>query len=447
MGSLTLLLVGLATIVLTAGRISNVSGFPIYQYALPAVELGPGPITVDRKHDVWFAQEAGTRIGELRADGTLHIYQVPGTYEQIQALAVADDGNVWFTQTLTADGSLNRVGYIRQDGRVTLYRLPRKDAFVSAIATDANGGAWVSEFGAHRVAHVSGSGEIKEFSLPGPATEFVRSIDVDRDGSVWVLQDNAIVHLSSTGVARRFVVPLPKSVEGIRNMVPAGSGSWWMTVYKTKGDPEIWRFTIPDRLVRYRLPDSGMGPVNLAAGAHGSAWMQYGLPRIIAHIDVSGDVTQYLMPFRGFDVWGLAEDDLGDVWLANFESEKLGVFGPHVTEEPHPIIAPLTAEQSEVVAEWRRTLQPRNGYDMRFVTADTLRVDQNFAVVGWSDEDGNAATLMHRRLGRWAPVFVTNGNFYRPQDLTAHGVPEGVATQLLRDSNVILVGGVAASFR
>ncbi|MHB8146924.1 MAG: Vgb family protein [Vulcanimicrobiaceae bacterium] len=440
MGGLTLLLAGFATIVLTAGRISNVSGFPIHEYALPAIELVPGPITIDRKNDVWFAQEAGTRIGELRADGTLHVYQVPGTGEQIQALAAADDGKVWFTQTLTYDGSRNRVGYIRQDGRVTLYRLPRKNAFVSAIASDASGGAWVSEFGARRVAHISGSGRIEEFSLPGPATEFVRSIDVDRHGAVWVLQDDAIVHLSSTGVMRRFVVQLPKSVEGIRNMVRAGTRSWWMTVYGTAGhDPEIWRFTTPDRLVRYRLLGSGLGPVILAAGAHGSAWMAYDGARIIAHIDRSGNVTQYTLPFDGNDVWGMTADDLGDVWFANAQSEKLGVFGSHTALEPHPIIGPLTVEESKIVEGWQSTLQPRSGYDMQHVTADTLSVDQNFAVVGWSDEGGNAATLMQRRAGRWALVFVTNGNFNRPQDLTAHGVPVGVATQLLRDSNVIVV--------
>lgn len=431
----------LSTIVLNAGRIANVSDFPIHQYALPAVEFVPGPIAVDRKNDVWFADQVGMRIGELRADGTLHVYGVPGTGEQIQALAAADDGKVWFTQTMTFDGSRNRVGYIGSDGHVTLYRLPRNNAFVSAIASDANGGAWVSELGARRVANVSGSGEIREFSLPGPATEIVRSIDVDPHGAVWVLQDDAIVQLSNTGVARRFVVQLPKSVEGIRNMVPAGAGSWWMTVYGAAGhDPEIWRFTTPDRLVRYRLPGSGLGPVYLAAGAQGSAWMAYDGARIIANISESGNVTQYALPFDGSHVCGMAADDLGDLWFADAQSEKLDVFGSQITLEPHPSVAPLTAEQSKIVQQWQRTLQPRSDYDIQRVTADTLTVDQNFAVVGWSDEkDGNAASLMQRRAGRWISIFVTNGNFYRPQDLTQHGVPAGVATQLLRDSNVIVI--------
>jgi streptogramin lyase len=439
MGGLVVFLGLLATIVLTAGRISTVSGFPIYQYALPAIELVPGPITVDRKNDVWFAEEAGMRIGELRTDGTLHVYQVPGTGEQIQALAAADDGKVWFTQTQTHDGSRNRVGYFRPDGRATIYQLLRKNAFVKAIVSDANGGAWVSELFAHRVAHVSGAGVIKEFLLPGPAAEIVRSIDVDPDGTVWALQDDAVVQLSRTGVARRFVIPIPASVNGMRNMVRAGTDSWWMTAYTAKGhDPEIWRFTTPDRLVRYKLPGSGLGPVVIAAGAQGSAWMAYNA-RVIARIDPSGNITQYTLPFAGFDVWGMAANDLGDLWFVNSQSEKLGVFGPNISQEPHPTIAPLTANESEVFQAWQSTLQPRSSYDMQQVVADTLRVDQDFAVVGWSDEDGNAATLMRRSAGRWIPVFVTNGNFYRPQDLTSHGVPAGVATQLLRDSNVVLV--------
>ncbi|MGA7570196.1 MAG: hypothetical protein WCC70_00225 [Candidatus Aquilonibacter sp.] len=440
MGALKLLLAGLATIALAAGRISNVSGVPLHQYALPAVVLIPGPIVVDRKNDVWFAQQAGARIGELRADGTMHIYQVPGADEQILSLAAADDGKVWFTQTLTYDGSRNRVGYIAQDGRVTLYRFPRKDAFVWAIASDANGGAWVSEFGAHRVAHVSGSGKITEFALLGSDSELVRSIAVEPNGSVWALLGDAIVHLSTTGVGQRFSVPLPKSIEDFTKMVGAGDGSFWMTAYNTSArDPEIWRFTIPDRLVRYRLPDSDFGPLILTAGADGSAWMAYDGAPFIAHIDRVGEVTQYQLPFSGADVWGMTADNLGDVWFANAESEKLGVFGPHIAQEPHPIVGPLTAEDSQILQEWQSTLAPRSGYNIQQVTPDTLSVAQNFAVVGWSDEGGNAATLMQRRVGRWTPIFVTNGNFYRPQDLTARGVPAGVARQLLRDSNVIVV--------
>jgi len=439
MGGFSLLLAGISVVILAMGRLSIVSVVPIHQYALPAVL--PGPIVVDRKNDVWFAQEDGTRIGELRADGTLHVYRVPGTGEQIQALAAARDGKVWFTQTLTFDGSRNRVGYIKPDGRITLYNFPRKDAFVSAIASDANGGVWVCEFGAHRVAHISGSGGIKEFVLPGPSREFARSIDVDSRGTVWVLQDHAIVQLSSAGVARRFVIPLPKSIDGIRNMVRAGNGSWWMTVYveATDHDPEIWRFSTPDRLVRYRLSGSGLGPLMLAAGAHGSAWMAYTGARSIANIDRSGNVTRYTLPFDGVDVGGMTADDLGDVWFANNQSEKLGVFGPHIALEPHPIIAPLAMEESGIVRRWKSTLQPRSGYNMQNVTADTVSVGQKFAVVGWSDEDRNAATLMQRRAGRWIPVFVTNGNFNRPQDLTSHGVPAGIATRLLQESNIMLI--------
>lgn len=442
MGVRTFLLVGLVVTVLTAGRISNVSDFPIEQYALPAVALVPGPIAVDRDRDVWFAQNAGTRIGELRADGSFHIYRIPGAREQIMALAAASDGRVWFTQTQTYDGSRNRVGYIRQDGRVTLYRIPRKNAFVWAIASDPKGGVWVSEMAAGRVAHVSDSGRIEEFSLPapGPAIDHVRGVSVDPDGSVWALQDDAVVHLSRSGVARRFAIRFRRSIASTGNMVPAGTNSWWMTAYGARGhDAEIWRFTVPDRLVRYPLPGSGLGPVVIAAGAHGSAWMAYDGASIVANIDRAGNVTQYRVPFGGADVWGMAANDLGDLWFVNSESEKLGVFGPNIRREPHPAIAPLTAEESDVLQGWQSTLQSRSGYNMREVAADTLSVAKDYAVIGWSDEDGDAATLMRRRNGRWSPVFVTNGNFYRLQDLTAHDVPLSVATRLLSDSNVVLV--------
>lgn len=442
----TTLLVGIVGILLTVARFSTVSGFPEYQYALPAVEFVPGPITIDRHRDIWFAEKDGARIGELRADGMLRVYRVPGSYEQIQALAAGADGKVWFTQTQTQDGSGNRVGYITGDGKITLYPLRRADAFVSAIAADPNGGVWVSEFGAHRVARVSGSGATKEFVLPGPPSDDVRSIEVDRSGAVWVLQDNAVVRLSRTGVARRYIIPLPKSVDGMGNMVPAEAGSWWMTAYTAKGrEPAVWRFTIPDRLVRYALPGADWGPDVIASGSRGSAWMSY--DGRIATIDVSGNGTAYMQPFASYDVWGMAADDLGDVWFMNSQSEKLGVFGPHAKQEPRPEIAALSGSQVAIVRAWRTSLQPRSGYNMKEVVADTLRVDGDVAIVGWSDENGNAATLLRWRDGRWIPVSNTNGNFYRPEELTSQGVPARIATQLLLDSNVILIPPQAASGR
>lgn len=436
----TLLLAVLAVVTLGIGRISNASEFVVRQFALPAVELMPGPLAIDRNKAVWFAEDAGSRIGELRADGRIDIYRIPGANEQTQAIVAANDGNVWFTQTQTYDGSHNRVGYITQSGHVRRYPLRRANAFVSSIAADAKGGAWVSEFGAHRVAHVTGSGKITEFVLPGPAKESVRSIVLDPDGSVWALQDDAVVRLATDGSAQRTVVPLPESWDGIRSMVRAGPGSFWMTAYGSRGrGREIWRFAIPGRLTRYSLPDSDLGPLVLVSGADGSAWMAYDGTPSIAHIDASGNVTQYRLPFRGSDVGGMAADALADVWFANAQSEKIGVVGPHIGLEPRLKISPLTTEQSEIVRAWRIALRPRAGYEIAQVVADTLSVAGAFAVVGWSDENGNAATLLRRRAGRWSPVSVTNGNFYRLEDLTTHGLPSKVAMKLLQDTNVHLV--------
>ncbi len=59
----TLLLAVLAVVTLGIGRISNASEFVVRQFALPAVELMPGPLAIDRNKAVWFAEDAGSRIG------------------------------------------------------------------------------------------------------------------------------------------------------------------------------------------------------------------------------------------------------------------------------------------------------------------------------------------------------------------------------------------------
>jgi len=68
-----------------------------------------------------------------------------------------------------------------------------------------------------------------------------------------------------------------------------------------------------------------------------------------------------------------------------------------------------------------------------------LSVAGDFAVVRWSDLDGNAATLLRHHADRWDTIFVTNGNFNQVNELTGQGVPGVIASQLLKDSNVRLV--------
>lgn len=155
-------------------------------------------------------------------------------------------------------------------------------------------------------------------------------------------------------------------------------------------------------------------------------------------IDILGNIVKHPIPLQGFDIEGMALSASGGLWFTNMQTQKLGYFGPD-DPRPLPVSRPLSLDGRQIVATWRAHLQPRSGYDMRGVTADTLTVAGNFAVVGWSDFDGDAATLLRKYRGHWHSVFVTNGRFYQARDLTDHGVPVSTASQLLKDSNVRLI--------
>jgi len=215
---------------------------PFIEFALPTVGMSPGPIAIDADGNVWFAAEAGQKIGELRSSGRFRLIELAPTRSQIQDITTTADGCVWFTETWTYDGSVNRIGRIAPDG------------------------------------------------------------------------------------------------------------------------------------------------------------------------------------------------------LTNMQSEKLGFFG-NADPQPRPVIPPLNPVAQGIVAAWRTHLKPREHYNMSTVTPDTLTIAGTYAVVGWSDLDGDAATLLHNVRGHWVPIATTNGNVRVLGDLTAIGVPRGIASRLVLDSNVILIPG------
>ncbi len=438
-----LLVAGTGTAVTPAAQ--TVESFSLREYPIPALELPPGPIVTDPRGGVWFAEEAGQRIAELRANGTYRLFDLRNEPSQIQSLAMAGDGTLWFTETFTMDGSHNWIGKITPHGRVVTYSLPRSEAFLGSIASAGANGVWVSEMEAHRVARVRNSGEIREFPLPGPKGELVRSLVAGADGSVWVAQDDAFVHLYPTGRAQRFPVRMPAAGDGIRNMVRATASSLWMTLYTQRGERDaIWRFTPPNAMMPYAYSGSEFGAILLVSGQHGDAWFPELGGRAIDHIDASGNVVRHPIPLLGSDIMGMSLSDNGGLWFTNMQSEKLGYFGDS-RPNPSPILLPLSVREQSIIKAWRGRLQPREAYDMSTVTADTLSVALDFAIVGWSDLDGNAATLLHNDEGRWQTTFVTNGNFDQVKQLTEHGVPKAIATQLLKDSNVRLVPSTLTS--
>lgn len=410
--------------------------FVLQQFPIPAVELPPAAIASDALGNVWFAELGGQRIGERQANGTFRILAMHDAPSQIQQLAAGADGRIWFTQTWTYDGTHNRIGTIAQNGTVKMYPFPRKDAFLNAIAPIASGGVWVSEMTTGRIARVSNSGVVAEFALPGPSKEFVRSLVSESDGSVWAAQDNALVHVLSSGSATRFPVPLPRQGDGIRNIVRAGSGSFWMTLYSQPGEPSaIWRFTLPHTMKRYALPKSSGGGIDIASDSSGSVWFPELADRAIDRIDASGRLSIVRVPFLGSDIMGIAAGK-GGIWLSNMQSERLVHFGSSISVRTTPAPAPAPPEK-RLLDAWRAQLQPRSGYKMSAVRPVTLRIAGDYAVVGWSDNDGNAATLLFERGGHWLTMFVTNGDFYEITQLTDRGVPRDVAAELIKDSNVI----------
>jgi len=416
-----------------------IEGRTLQEFALPAIEFVPGAIAIDAAGDVWVAQTGGYKLVELCANGRFRRFTVPTPRSQIQEMTAADDGTLWFTETQTFDGSQNFIGHIARDGTITTYAVPRSDAFLMAISPAPGGGVWAGEFGANRVARVTRGGSVSEYRAPGPSDEYVRSLVTDADGSLWIAENHAIMHLLRNGRVEQYPIASPQPGDGIRNMIRAGAHSFWLTLYSQPGEqPSIWHFAPTEGLTRFTVPSSSLGTSLLVPDRAGGAWFPVIDGNAIDHIDATGMIVEYPTPLRGSDIMGMALTRSGDLVFTNMQSEKIGFFG-HGMPSPLPVMPVLPQSERAIIVSWRRQLQPRESFAMGDVTADTVRVSGRFAVVGWSDLNGNAASLLRNDGSMWRIVATTNGNFYQQNDLTDHGVPLAIAMQLLDDANVQLV--------
>ncbi len=104
----------------------------------PSVRLGR--LAVGANGAVWFAEETGYSISEIR-DGKLirHLYDSPrgGPY----GVAVAADGTAW--ASLQSGNQIIRVG---TDGAVKAFDLPVAASVPSDVAIGADGAVWFLEY-------------------------------------------------------------------------------------------------------------------------------------------------------------------------------------------------------------------------------------------------------------------------------------------------------------
>jgi hypothetical protein len=180
---------------------------------------------------VWFAEVGLGRLGRIGRDGVLTERQLDRGDPAFWDIGVGPDGSVWYA---TGAGAGNGVARLHPDGKLTTYPVP--DA--ASITVDSHGNAWIPQWTNNRVARVSNTGEVLEFTVHAG----VRQLTEAPDGHMWFLDigcqaKHQIGWIDASGQVKLFDAPIVDDSAAPNEMYRAPDGA-------------VWFGTIDGRLIR-----------------------------------------------------------------------------------------------------------------------------------------------------------------------------------------------------
>jgi signal transduction histidine kinase/ligand-binding sensor domain-containing protein len=286
-----------------AGRLCSVQKGGVQCYGGDG-SLGPVVISLfeDGKGNLW----AGVRDGLWRWNpGPPKFYPLPGEPDGILALTEDADGAL----LVGWNGGVYRI----VDGKTEVYPVPgtKRGFRMLSQLRDRDGGLWIGTKN-RGLLHVH-RGRTDVFSLPdGLSGEWAHCLFEDREGTMWVAT------LGGLDRFRDFAVPTLSRKEGLSNSVvgsvlAAKDGHVWLGT--TAGLNEWFN----GKISVFGKRDgklNGYAPSSLFQDSRGRIWAatfrEFGYLENNQFVPISG--------LPGGNVHGIAEDNAGNLWIANKES-------------------------------------------------------------------------------------------------------------------------------
>lgn len=193
----------------------------VSEYPVPTAGSNPAGITAGPDGNVWFAEQAASKLGKLTTGGSFTEYTVPTAGSSPQRITTGPDGNLWFTegggwcigcsQPNPGTSGIGKVGKVTTSGSFTEYNIPTSsgdpEMIVAAPAGDSS--LWFVEENLSKVAKVSTAGVFTEYAVPTSPT-FFGGLTTGPDGNVWFTESLASKVASiapSSGAVTEYATP------------------------------------------------------------------------------------------------------------------------------------------------------------------------------------------------------------------------------------------------
>jgi streptogramin lyase len=302
------------------------------EFPIPTSNSTPNYITKGPDGNLWFTEEAGSKIGKITPSGKITEFQVSTSQTNLFGITAGPDGNIWFTEEFTS-----KIGKITPSGTITEYPTSGNPYGITA---GPDGNIWFTEDG-NTIGRITPSGTITEFPLPSSGNPNI-GITAGPDGNIWftVYSPNRIGRITPSGTVTEFQVPTSAGPVGITT---GPDGHLWFT---EQFGNTIGKITTSGAVTEYPVPTSNSFLESITAGPDGTLWFAEGNANNIGRITPSGTVNEFPVPTSNSGPNGITTGPDGNLWFTEYEGNKIGRI--KLSNPPNP---PVTHWQS-----------PKNGF-------------------------------------------------------------------------------------
>ncbi|MDB5072669.1 MAG: lyase-like protein [Candidatus Eremiobacteraeota bacterium] len=247
-------------------------------------------------------------------------------------ITTGPDGNLWFTE-----GDANKIARMTTSGTVTEFTIPTANALPLYITAGTDGNLWFTEYSANQIGRITPSGVVTEFPLP-TAKAYPSSIVQGPDGAFWFteghVQNSAVGRITTGGTVTEYATPTTNAGPGEITVGP--DGNLWFTEGQAN---KIARMTTSGTITDFPVPTAGSAPSGIAAGPDGTLWFTetnaYGA---IGRITTSGIVTEFALAWMNFTLpLQIVAGDDGNLWFTEMYGNKMGRISTTGTAAEFPL--------------------------------------------------------------------------------------------------------------
>jgi virginiamycin B lyase len=292
------------SILLLGGRVNGGRTPHVIEYAMPVAEAMPTAIALGDDGAVWFTIGNADWLGRLRS-GVIEKVPTEGENLDPLGLAIARDGSAWYTDIVA-----RAIVRVTPSGTVSRFGLDTPVARLGRLAIAADGAVWFAELSENSISELSEGSFIRhdvESAQGGPY-----GVAVGGDGTVWgsLQSGNQIVRVDREGHVS--AIDLPRRGAGPTDVAVAPDGAVWFIEFRANA---LARYK-DGRVEDYPMGDEPVGLSGLAVGTDGAVWVGM-LRKSSLGRWRDGALTVFRLPRSEARPYTLASDRVGNVWYAD----------------------------------------------------------------------------------------------------------------------------------